>query len=178
MPIKKRLILMLSPVIVILLILLTAYTQYAARRNANELAGATAKAIAEEGAAEIQALGAQTRGATEALAATFSRMLANGVLSRETVKEYLGAVVDAEKAFVGMSSCWGDIDGKNEEYRNTESGNSQGMLGAYWSRDPSGKLNYDQLQGFDKEVYYTQPLQKRASILTPPYEETTGGIPS
>lgn len=175
MPIKKYLILILAPVIVLLLLLITLYTQYTARHTANELAGAIAKGIAEKEATEIQTLVAQTRGATEALAAIFSRMKHDGILSRETVKVYLGAVLSAEKAFVGMSSCWADIDGNNAASKDTENGNSQGMLGAYWSRDSSGKLQYDQLQNFDKEMYYTGPMQTKKSILTPPYEETAGG---
>ena len=175
MPIKRYLILVLSPVIVVLLVLITLYTQYTARNSANELTQVTAKAIAEKESTDIQSLVAQTRGATESLAATFARMLGKGVLSRDTVREYLGAVVGAEEAFVGMSSCWGDIDGNNAAHKGTESGNSQGMLGAYWSRDTSGRLQYDQLQGFDKEAYYTDPVQQRKSILTPPYVETTGG---
>ena len=177
MPIKHRLILTLSPVIVVLLILITAYTQYTARLTAHELARATSSAISERESTEIQTLVAQARGSTEMLASTFAKMLNDGILTREAVRDYLGAAVRSEKMLAGMSSCWADVDGKNGEYAGTEHGNRQGMLGAYWSRDNSGALQYDQLQEFDREPYFTQPMATRESILTPPYVETTGGSP-
>ncbi|MDR1360234.1 MAG: methyl-accepting chemotaxis protein [Deltaproteobacteria bacterium] len=177
MPIKKNLIIKLAPLIIVLLVLLTAYSQYEARKTANSLAHETAARIAHKESALIKSVAEHAAGATETLASTFGRMAEDGSITRTLVRDYLGQATLSQKNLAGMSSCWEDIDGKNEQYVKTADGNAKGMLGAYWFRTSAGEAEYDQLSGFDAEIYFSEPLRQRKTILTAPYVENTSGSP-
>ncbi len=167
---------MLAPVIIVLLLLLTGYTQYTSRQLSLSQASAVARGIAAEESATIQQQMVLARGNSETTAAAALALRAGGAADRESIKNLMHAALESQPSFAGVSACWLDFDGKNAESVNTENGNAKGRLGAYWSRGGSG-LQYDQLQDFETQEYYTSPEKARQTVLTEPYIDDTSGVP-
>ena len=176
MPIKTRLIILIAPIIVILLGLLTFYTQYTAREQALQHAYSIARSIAGEESTAIQTEIMMARGYSESLAASSLFLRSSGLADRKNMKELVRAAVEAAPSFAGMAAVWPDFDGKNTQYAKTPDGNDKGQSAAYWSRSGS-TLNYGQLDGFDTLEYYTAPRDARTTRVTEPYIDSTSGVP-
>ena len=152
MSIRTRLIIMLTPVVILLLVLLTVYAQMNARSDAWKTAEETAFAIAEERSSEVQMQMLLARGYSEALAANGQYFLDSGKSSRQEIKELVKEVLRSEKSILGLGLVFEDYDGKNAEYKGTSEGNSEGQLAAYWSENKKD-FQFFQLD-FIKENYY------------------------
>ena len=133
MLIRTRLIVMITPVVVLLLILLTIYAQLNARDEAWKTANAEALAIAEERSSEVQMQMLLARGYAKSLAANGQYFLDSGQASREEVKGLVKEVLHSEPSILGVGLFFEDYDGKNAEYKGTAEGNSKGQLAPYWS---------------------------------------------
>ena len=178
MPLRRRLILSLAPIIVLILLLLTAYTQYVSRHQALTLAKTIANNIANKESTIIQTKLTNSAGFVENLAALSGHLHETGTsFDRASVRDSLKASISANLGFAGMASCWADFDGQNDLFKKTELGNEQGMLGAYWSRNDSGQTQFDQLQNFINEPYYIDPIKYGKTVLTEPYTDSTSGTP-
>ncbi|SHN61290.1 methyl-accepting chemotaxis protein [Desulfovibrio litoralis] len=177
MTLKQQLIIKLTPVILLLLLFITIYTQYTARNQAVQNAYLRANSIAAEESTHIQQIVSEALGRTEDMAAMNRLEYNSGKVSREQIMNIVHASFEAAPKLAGMSACWLDIDGKNAELINTKHGNNKGMLGAYWSRNNQGQLTYAQLDNFQNEPYFTLPIKAGRSILTDPYVDNTSGHP-
>ena len=167
MLIRTRLIVMITPVVVLLLILLTIYAQLNARDEAWKTANAEALAIAEERSSEVQMQMLLARGYAKSLAANGQYFLDSGQASREEVKGLVKEVLHSEPSILGVGLFFEDYDGKNAEYKGTPEGNSKGQLAPYWS----GKNNNFQLLqlDFDEETYYKGTKNTKKTYLTEPF---------
>ena len=112
MLIRTRLIVMITPVVVLLLILLTIYAQLNARDEAWKTANAEALAIAEERSSEVQMQMLLARGYAKSLAANGQYFLDSGQASREEVKGLVKEVLHSEPSILGVGLFFEDYDGK------------------------------------------------------------------
>ena len=176
MPIKTRLIVLIAPIIVVLLGLLTLYTQYTARDQALQHAHTIARSIGGEESTVIQTEIMLARGYSESLAASSLFLRRTGNVDRLAMKELVRSALDAAPSFAGMAAVWPNFDGKNAESTGSPDGNKTGQLATYWSRGNSG-LQYGQLDGFDTLEYFTLPRDARATRVTEPYVDSTSGTP-
>ena len=174
MLIRTRLIIMITPIVVLLLILLTVYAQVNARNEAWKTADATALAIAEERSSEVQMQMLLARGYAEALAANGQYFLDSGEANRDEVKGMVKEVLHSEPSILGLGLFFEDYDGKNAEYKGTAQGNSKGQLAAYWSES---KNDFQFLQlDFENEDYYLEPKKTKKTYLTDPFLDTVNNV--
>lgn len=181
MSLQRYLVLTLTPIIVLIFVFVTGYSQWNARKTARDLAETRAVEIAANEGVKIRSMFQEAKGATETLAATFADLHKQGSIDRNLVKSMVKANTLANVKAVGMSSCWIDIDGQNNafisqsdanetaETAHLKQGNEKGLLAAYWAKSPDNSLKYNQLYQLDVEEYFTRPIQQKHTILTKPY---------
>lgn len=187
MSIQRYLIVTLAPIIIVIFLVVTAFTQWNARITARTLAETKAVELARDEAGKIRTIIAEAQSVSETLAASFSELHEQNILDRLLVKDLLHRTVTSYNNAVGMSSCWLNIDGQNNYFitRSQENesaadvagkfGNDTGMLAAYWAKSGAGGLKYNQLYGLEKEEYFVRPLQEKRTIMTAPYMEEAVG---
>ena len=167
MSIRTRLIVMITPVVVLLLILLSVYAQINARAEAWKTANATALAIAEGRSSEVQMQMLLARGYAESLAANGQFFLDSGKANRDEVTGLVKQVLNSEESILGLGLLFENYDGKNDEYVGTPEGNSKGQLAAYWSKD---KNDFQLFQlDFAEENYYLGAKNTKKTFLTDPF---------
>ncbi|MDL2209674.1 methyl-accepting chemotaxis protein [Desulfovibrio sp. OttesenSCG-928-O18] len=166
MRIRTRLVLMLTPVVVLLLVFLEVYSQINARSEAWEKAQAMAEAIAHEYSSGVQMQMVIGRGYAEALASAGQCMYDSGQ-SRETLNGIVKSAVASERSILGMGLLFDDFDGKNASNTASDTGNASGRYGGYYAHSGSG-LEFSQLD-FEKENYYLGVKQAGKTALTEPF---------
>ena len=167
MKISTRMVLLLAPVIIVMLLLITLYSQYQARNEAWSKAAVTVQSIAYEHSTEIQTLMANAKGYSESNAALGRYLYSLPDKNRHMVRDSLKNMYQADPVIVGMGITFTDFDGANSDFIGTPDGNLQGQVGTFWSLD---KANPEYIQlDFDQEEYYLGPVQSGKTYLTDPY---------
>ena len=115
MRIRTRLVLMLTPVVVLLLVFLEVYAQMNARGEAWEKARVEAEAIAHEYSSSVQMQMVNSKGYVESLAAS-GQYFFDVETDREALSGMVKAVVASERSILGMGLMFEDLDGKNAVY--------------------------------------------------------------
>lgn len=160
-------VLLLAPVIVVMLLLITLYSQFQARNEAWSKAEITVQSIANGHSTEIQTLMANAKGYSESNAALGRYLYAYPDKNRHMIRDSLRNMYQADPVIVGMGITFTDFDGANSDFIGTPDGNKKGQVGTFWSLD---KKNPEYIQlDFDQEEYYLGPVQSGKTYLTAPY---------
>ncbi len=170
MGIKWRMMLMLAPFIVLVLVLVTLFSQMGIRKIALEKAHAEAALTARQEAPKvlttINKAVADTRTFGELLAALHAAGTTDRMLEGALLRDFL----EKNPAYQGVWVVWEPdaFDGRDAAFKGHPYSGDDGSLAMYWYQGETGRIEVTGVN-VRRETFYTQPKAARKLTLIEPY---------
>jgi methyl-accepting chemotaxis protein len=177
--IGTKLILILTVLNVIGIGILAAVTLVLSRAQIDRLAHQSAVSIVEENGEKVGRYLELYMDAARTLAEVMRQYETIPVANRrDFFNTMLMGYMEAHPEVSDIFSAWKPdaLDGMDARYANTPGMGSTGRFAVVWAKGPDGKPFVEALpSGFDKEDYYTIPMNTGEETLTEPFFYTVGG---
>ena len=170
MSIKWRMIWTLGPFIILVVVLLTLFSQMGTQKIALQKAHVEAELLAREEAPKVLVTIDQAVGDTRTMGEMVVALHQDGLKDREALGGLLRAFLDKNRDYQGVWIVWEPdaFDGSDAKFAGHPYSGNDGSLAMYWYQGETGKIEVTGVNVRD-ETFYTIPKESRKLTLVEPY---------